>query len=153
MSKIDTFICNDTKSPRCHHLRFFRLTVGEKLDINMVPFKKVGAFSARNSFTGALRRVMPWDKVRSRRPVKISLTPFPPNMGQTIHRIGCQGDDAHDAAIMAVQSLKAIGLDPALPVVERGPAYRGIVFSQERTAGGGDRTPESIGGNEKTPSA
>lgn len=123
------------KSPRCHHLRFFRLAVGERFEINLVPYKKAGAFSARHSITGALRRVMPWDKVRSRRPVK-----EPECCGQAIERspayrgilagnMGCQGDDAHDSAIMAAHAAKL-------------------------TCGiGGDRTPESIGGNEKTPSA
>lgn len=92
-----------SRSPRYKHLRFFRLDIGERLDINLVSYRKAGVFSAQNSFTGALRRVMPWTKVRSRRLVTPKFEtekvvnefcstdqmpgwqkPWPENMGRTI---------------------------------------------------------------------
>lgn len=126
-----------TKSPRYKHLRFFRLAVGERLDINSVTYKKVSAFSARHSLTGARRCVMPWDKVRSTRLVKpepapivkaydklLRCEPWPPNMG-------CQGDP-----------------DPRIA-----EHYNAVPPYTKEEASGGDRTPESIGGGEKTPSS
>lgn len=125
--------------PRYRHVRFFRLKVGEAFLVGNAFRVKCGHFSAEKGPGGALVRVMPWDKVRSYQPVK--------ELGQTIQRgeriqatysgkppfassMGCQGDsDSHYSLIMATHAAKL-------------------------TCGhGGDRTPESIGGTEKTPSA
>lgn len=147
----DTTTKTKRKSPvaRYHHVRFFQLRIGEDFYIGDSRYTKTHFLTkVGGKFIG------PWKKVRSTRPVKpvqlaiakaydklLRFEPWPENMGQTIERgpayrgiMGCQGDrDAHDAVIGAAHAAKlTCGL---------------------RSDVSGDRTSESTGGNELTPSA
>lgn len=103
---------------RYHHIKFFRLAIGDTFFIGNVVQTKRGYFSAL-SVLGEPARIMPWHKVRSCKPIT-SAAKAKAEVARTIEfpcypptPMGCQGDG--DA--------------------------------------GGDRSCETIGGNEKTPSA
>lgn len=136
MNQFQKEIFSTTKA-RYQHLRFFRLSVGEYFQRGKFIVKKVGAFSAED-VAGDLFRVMPWTRVRTTRFVKHVASKKTSRMQATYtgkHPFAYADADAKTTAQDIVTKNLSVESLEAIRVI------------------GGDRTPESIGGTEKTPSS
>lgn len=111
-------------TPRYQHVRFHALKTGENFFHGKLHCYKTSCVTCRAYIDGELFFFSPWRKVRSTRPFGKVVPPIFPLELETL--------------------------------TGEGPTVR-IVFRETRppvaVTPGGDRTPETIGGNELTPSA